>query len=64
MTSWCNRPWSRRNVNLHPMVVVSGVVIGGQLFGVLGMLVVVPVTGFLKVVMEESVVTFRKYRFG
>jgi predicted PurR-regulated permease PerM len=52
-----------KNVHLHPMVVALGIVIGGHLFGVLGMLIVIPLIGFLKVVLEESIDTYRNYRF-
>jgi predicted PurR-regulated permease PerM len=52
-----------KNVHLHPMVVALGILVGGHLFGVLGMLLVVPFMGFLKVVMEESIETYRRYRF-
>ncbi len=52
-----------KTVNLHPMVVAIGIVVAGHLFGILGMLLVVPVLGFLRVVLEESIETYRKYRF-
>ena len=52
-----------KNVDLHPLLVLLAIIIGGQLFGILGMLLAVPFTGFVKVVFQESVVTFRKYRF-
>jgi putative permease len=52
-----------KTVQLHPMVVAIGIVVGGHLFGVLGMLLIVPIIGFLKVVIEESIDTFRRYRF-
>ena len=53
-----------KTVNLHPMFVAVAILVGGHLFGILGMLLAVPCAGFLKVVFEESVVTFRKYRFN
>jgi putative permease len=53
-----------RGVNLHPMVVLLSILVGGNLFGILGMLLAVPCTGFLRVVLSESVATFRKYRFS
>jgi putative permease len=53
-----------KTVNLHPMVVAIAILVGGHLFGILGMLLAVPCTGFLKVVFMESIVTFRKYRFS
>jgi putative permease len=52
-----------KTVNLHPMVVAIGIVVAGHLFGIIGMLLVVPLLGFLRVVLEESVGTYRKYRF-
>lgn len=52
-----------RHVHLHPMVVAVAIIVGGHLFGVLGMLLVVPCLGFIKVVFEESIATYRRYRF-
>jgi len=52
-----------RGVHLHPMFVLLSILIGGNLFGILGMLLAVPCAGFLRVVLKESVATFRKYRF-
>jgi predicted PurR-regulated permease PerM len=52
-----------RGVNLHPLLVLLAIIIGGELFGVLGMLLAVPTTGFVKVVLQESIVTLKKYRF-
>jgi putative permease len=50
-------------VNLHPLLVLLAIIVGGDLFGMLGMLLAVPTTGFVKVVLQESLVTLRKYRF-
>jgi len=58
------QPWAvGKSVQLHPMVVAIAIVVGGHLFGVLGMLLAVPIAGFLKVVLEESIETYRRYRF-
>jgi predicted PurR-regulated permease PerM len=53
-----------RNVHLHPLLVLLACFAGAELYGVLGTLLAVPVAGFLKVVLQESLVTLRKYRFG
>jgi predicted PurR-regulated permease PerM len=53
-----------KSVNLHPMLVGVAILVGGHVFGILGMLLAVPCAGFLKVVFVESIVTFRKYRFS
>ena len=52
-----------KGVHLHPLLVLLAIIIGGELFGMLGMLLAVPATGFVKVVLQESMVTLKKYRF-
>lgn len=52
-----------KTVNIHPIAVALGIIVAGHFFGIIGMLLVVPFTGFLKVVLEESVQTYRKYKF-
>ncbi len=51
-----------RTVNLHPLLIIFAVIIGGQFFGILGMLLAVPVTGMIKVFSVELYKSFRKYR--
>jgi putative permease len=52
------------SVEMHPVLVLVAIMIGGELFGILGMLLAVPVAGFFKVVLQEGVSTYRKYRFN
>lgn len=52
-----------QSVDLHPVLVLLAILIGGHLFGILGMLIAVPCTGFFKVVLSESLQTLKKYRF-
>ncbi|HXX64162.1 MAG TPA: AI-2E family transporter [Bacteroidota bacterium] len=52
-----------KGVHLHPLLVLLAIFVGQELFGMLGMLLAVPATGFVKVVIQESIVTLRKYRF-
>ncbi len=52
-----------KSVDLHPVAVALGILVAGHFFGIIGMLFIVPFMGFLKVVLEESVQTYRKYRF-
>lgn len=51
------------SVDLHPLLVLLAILVGGHLFGVIGMLVAVPTTGFFKVVLTESIRTLKQYRF-
>lgn len=40
-------------VNLHPVVVIISVILGSQIFGVLGMILAVPVTSICKILLSE-----------
>ena len=51
------------SVHMHPVLVLIAIMVGGELFGILGMLLAVPVAGFFKVVLQDGVSTYRKYRF-
>jgi putative permease len=50
-----------KSVNLHPLIIVFAVLIGGQFFGVLGMLLAVPAAGILKVTSRELYTGIRKF---
>lgn len=52
------------SVEMHPVIVLIAIMVGGGLYGILGMLLAVPVAGFFKVVLKEGVATYRKYRFS
>ena len=51
-----------KSVKMHPLLVLLVIIVGGRFFGVLGMLLAVPVTGFLKVGYEAGANLVRKYR--
>jgi putative permease len=51
-------------VNMHPLVVLLAVIIGGKFFGILGMILSVPAFGIIKVAGMETFTNFRKYHFG
>jgi len=51
-----------KSVNMHPMIILLVIIIGGKFFGILGMFLSVPAAGFIKVVLQESLVNLRKYR--
>lgn len=51
-----------KSVHMHPMIVLLVIIIGGKFFGILGMFLSVPTAGFIKVVLQESIVNLRKYR--
>lgn len=50
-----------RSVNLHPLVIIFAVIIGGQFFGILGMLLAVPTAGMIKVMISEFYSGARQY---
>lgn len=53
-----------RNVKLHPLLILLAVIIGGQFFGVLGLLLAVPVTAVAKVILTETLENLRRYRLA
>ena len=42
-----------KSVDLHPLVVILAVFIGGQLFGIIGMVAAIPISGVSKVIFQE-----------
>ncbi len=50
-----------KSVKIHPLMVLFSLLIGAKLFGILGMLLAVPVAGFIKVVVHESIINYRRY---
>jgi predicted PurR-regulated permease PerM len=50
-----------KSVNLHPLIIVFAVLIGGQFFGILGMLLAVPAAGIIKVTSSELYQGIRKF---
>ncbi len=52
-----------KNVDLHPLSVLLVVIIGGQFFGILGMLLAVPAISIIKVLSVELYKGVKKYRF-
>lgn len=53
-----------KSVDLPPLIILLAVIVGGKFFGILGMILSIPVTGFIKIIIQESMINFRKYRFS
>jgi predicted PurR-regulated permease PerM len=51
-----------QSVKLHPLTIIFTILIGGQLFGIIGMLFAVPVAGVMKVVAWELYSGLKRYR--
>lgn len=41
------------SINLHPIVIISSLLIGGKIFGIMGMIFAVPITALLRVVLKH-----------
>ncbi|MFZ2948275.1 MAG: AI-2E family transporter, partial [Desulfuromonadaceae bacterium] len=50
-------------VGLHPLVAIVALLIGGQIFGILGMLLAVPVTAVLQVFLRSLAEYYRASEF-
>jgi putative permease len=53
-----------KSVDVHPLLLVTAVVVGGQFFGALGLVLAAPAASVLKVVLTESLTLIRRYRFA
>ena len=49
-------------VDLHPLVVMLAVLIGGSLLGLTGLIFAIPLTSIIKVIVEELVKGLKSYR--
>ncbi len=50
-----------KSVNLHPLIIVLAILIGGKFFGILGMFLAVPAAGCLKVTSSELYIGIKKF---
>lgn len=50
-----------KSVNLHPLIIVLAILIGGKFFGILGMFLAVPSAGILKVTSSEIYNGIKKF---
>lgn len=53
-----------RNADLHPIEIMLALLVGGQFFGFLGLLLAVPALAVLKVFVYEVAVNLRRYRLA
>jgi putative permease len=53
-----------KSVDMHPLLVLLVLIIGGQFFGVIGMILSVPFAGFVRVAFQESRMIARRYKFS
>jgi len=51
-----------RSLEIHPLLVIIAIFIGGEMFGIMGLLLCIPVTGIIKVTIQELFWNFKHYR--
>ncbi|MGL1901955.1 MAG: AI-2E family transporter [Fibrobacterales bacterium] len=51
-----------KSLSLHPLVVILGILFGGSLFGVIGMIIAVPLIGIVSRVFSVWTATLRSYQ--
>lgn len=51
-----------RSVHMNPAIVLLAILAGGKLFGILGMLLSVPITGFIIVIVREGIENYKRYK--
>jgi predicted PurR-regulated permease PerM len=50
------------SLEIHPLLVIVAIFIGGEMFGIMGLLLCIPVTGIIKVTIQELIWNFKHYR--
>ena len=51
-----------RSLKIHPLLVILVIFTGGEMFGIMGLLLCIPVTGIIKVTLSELIWNFKHYR--
>ena len=51
-----------RSLEIHPLLVILVIFTGGEMFGIMGLLLCIPVTGIIKVTISELLWNFKHYR--
>jgi predicted PurR-regulated permease PerM len=51
-----------RSLEIHPLLVIMVIFIGGEMFGIMGLLLCIPVTGIIKVTVHELLWNIKHYR--
>jgi predicted PurR-regulated permease PerM len=51
-----------RSLHIHPLLVIIVIFTGGEMFGIMGLLLCIPVTGIIKVTIQELVWNVKHYR--
>ncbi|MGL4336570.1 MAG: AI-2E family transporter [Turicibacter sp.] len=49
-------------VDFHPVVLLTLIIVGGQIFGVMGMLFIIPIAGILRIIVKYSWQSFQDYK--
>lgn len=50
-------------LRLHPMLVIVGLIVGGKQFGIIGVVLAMPVLAIIKVIIESLLEPYRRSRF-
>jgi putative permease len=51
-----------RSLEIHPLLVIMVIFVGGEMFGIMGLLLCIPVTGIIKVTIQELLWNIKHYR--
>lgn len=53
-----------KSVDMHPIIIILLILIGGQLFGIIGMLLAVPVTTVIRTAVKEIYFAIKNYKIA
>lgn len=49
-------------VDFHPIILLTLIIIGGQIFGVIGMIFIIPISGIIKIILRYSKEAWMEYK--
>lgn len=53
-----------KSVDMHPIIIILLIILGSQVFGILGMLLAVPVTSVVRTAVKEMYFAFKNYKIA
>ena len=51
-----------KSVDFHPIVLLTLIIVGGQIFGIIGIIFIIPISGIIKIICRYLLDTYKEWR--